>query len=163
MLARCTLLKRSKLGEEKMCPLLYGVRQSKACNKCRGRHNLPLIAPSCGDAFQANYCGLLRAITTLLFQQLSKNIHKQEGIISSVRAVQTLSQEYRRICPSNLILSVICSDIIINPCRMAVYTGNPDDRVPVDPYAPDVTPSQMARLNSAEKQKVADLSQKLKV
>jgi len=46
--------------------------------------------------------------------------------------------------------------------RMAVFTGTPQDRMPVDPYAPDVTPSQMARLTGTEKEKVQAFSQKLK-
>uniref|UniRef100_A0A6T8JMU3 Uncharacterized protein n=1 Tax=Hemiselmis andersenii TaxID=464988 RepID=A0A6T8JMU3_HEMAN len=45
--------------------------------------------------------------------------------------------------------------------KISVWTGSEDERLPIDPYAPEVTPSQVRKLSAEEKGKVADMRRKL--
>jgi len=46
--------------------------------------------------------------------------------------------------------------------KMAIFTGDPDERMPVDPYAPEITPSQIRKLSDSEKSKVTDMTRRLR-
>mmetsp|Transcript_44064 Transcript_44064/g.110383 ORF Transcript_44064/g.110383 Transcript_44064/m.110383 type:complete len:249 (+) Transcript_44064:208-954(+) len=46
--------------------------------------------------------------------------------------------------------------------KMTVFTGSEDVRLPIDPYAPEVTPSQVRKLTFEEKAKVSDMTRRLR-